>query len=98
MIDILTALPNPDHRSYIHLMKTLPTKQNVKAQYQLATEHLKLRSAHAVMGKSMGAGQTFQWAVQYPDFMKKQAFHGEPRHLHHIHLRRRFPSFLFLGW
>ncbi|KAJ9652559.1 hypothetical protein H2201_009213, partial [Coniosporium apollinis] len=42
---------------------------NVKAQYRLVTEHLKIKHAKAVLGWSMGAGQTYQWATQYPDFM-----------------------------
>lgn len=42
---------------------------NVKAQHRLVTEKLGITHARAVMGWSMGAGQTFQWATQYPDFM-----------------------------
>lgn len=44
---------------------------NVRAQHQLVTQHLGLRHAFAVLGWSMGAGQTYQWATQYPDFMDK---------------------------
>ncbi|OAL71878.1 homoserine acetyltransferase [Trichophyton violaceum] len=42
---------------------------NVRAQYKLVTEHLGVKHVRAVLGWSMGAGQTFQWAAQYPDFM-----------------------------
>lgn len=42
---------------------------NVRAQYKLVTEHLGIRHLHAVLGWSMGAGQTFQWITQYPDFV-----------------------------
>ncbi|KAK4969283.1 hypothetical protein LTR66_011705 [Elasticomyces elasticus] len=42
---------------------------NVLAQYRLVTEHLGIKHAKAVLGWSMGAGQTYQWATQYPDFM-----------------------------
>lgn len=42
---------------------------NVKAQHKLVTEHFGLTHARAVIGWSMGAGQTFQWATSYPDFM-----------------------------
>ncbi|KAF2757025.1 alpha/beta-hydrolase [Pseudovirgaria hyperparasitica] len=42
---------------------------NVKAQYRLVTEHFGIKRARAVLGWSMGAGQTYQWACQYPDFM-----------------------------
>lgn len=42
---------------------------NVRAQHKLVTEHLKISHLRAVLGWSMGAGQTYQWATQYPDFM-----------------------------
>ncbi|KAF4634415.1 hypothetical protein G7Y89_g3691 [Cudoniella acicularis] len=42
---------------------------NVKAQHKLVTEHLGIKHAKAVLGWSMGAGQTYQWATMYPDFM-----------------------------
>lgn len=42
---------------------------NVRAQYELVSKHLGIQHARAVVGWSMGAGQTFQWATQYPDFM-----------------------------
>jgi homoserine acetyltransferase len=42
---------------------------NVKAQHELVTKKLGIKHAHAVLGWSMGAGQTYQWATQFPDFM-----------------------------
>jgi len=42
---------------------------NVRAQYDLVTQKLEIKHAHAVLGWSMGAGQTYQWGTQYPDFM-----------------------------
>ncbi|KAF2815859.1 homoserine acetyltransferase family protein [Mytilinidion resinicola] len=42
---------------------------NVKAQHSLVTKHLGITHARAVLGWSMGAGQTYQWATQYPGFM-----------------------------
>ncbi|PVI01222.1 homoserine acetyltransferase family protein [Periconia macrospinosa] len=42
---------------------------NVRAQHQLVTQHLGVKHARAVLGWSMGAGQTYQWATQFPDFM-----------------------------
>ena len=42
---------------------------NVRAQHTLVTEHLSIKHARAVLGWSMGAGQTYQWATSYPDFM-----------------------------
>ena len=35
----------------------------------LVTKHLGITHLRAVIGWSMGAAQTFQWATQYPEFM-----------------------------
>ncbi len=43
----------------------------VNSQYQLVTQTLGLKHLAAVIGISMGGMQTFQWMVQYPDFMDK---------------------------
>ncbi|KAJ5711964.1 hypothetical protein N7488_006120 [Penicillium malachiteum] len=42
---------------------------NVRAQHELITKHFGITHLRAVVGWSMGAGQTFQWATQYPEFM-----------------------------
>ncbi|KAK6352071.1 hypothetical protein TWF730_008903 [Orbilia blumenaviensis] len=42
---------------------------NVRAQHQLLTCNLGVTHLRCVTGWSMGAGQTFQWASQYPEFM-----------------------------
>lgn len=42
---------------------------NVRAQHTLVSEHLGIKHLRAVVGWSMGAAQTYQWATQYPDFM-----------------------------
>ena len=42
---------------------------NVKAQHELLTKKLDITHLRMVTGWSMGAGQCFQWATQYPDFM-----------------------------
>jgi S-formylglutathione hydrolase FrmB len=42
---------------------------NVRAQHTLLTQHLNIKHLRAVLGWSMGGGQSFQWAAQYPDFM-----------------------------
>jgi homoserine acetyltransferase len=43
---------------------------NVRAQHELVTKGLGLTGVRAVLGWSMGAGQTFQWATQFPGFME----------------------------
>jgi len=45
------------------------TRDMVRSQYRLATETLHLKHLHAVIGVSMGGMQTFEWIVDYPDFM-----------------------------
>jgi len=42
---------------------------NVRAQHELIVKHLGIKHAYAVLGWSMGAGQTYQWGTQYPEFM-----------------------------
>ena len=42
---------------------------NVRAQHQLVTRYLGIRHLRAVLGWSMGAAQSYQWATQFPDFM-----------------------------
>ena len=43
----------------------------VRAQCRLLTEVLEVRSAHAVVGASMGGMQALQWAVSYPQFPRR---------------------------
>ena len=39
---------------------------NVRAQHELLTKEFGVRHLRMVTGWSMGAGQSFQWATQYP--------------------------------
>lgn len=43
----------------------------VRAQHQLVTAHFGISQLVAVVGWSMGAGQSFQWAVSYPDMVPR---------------------------
>lgn len=47
----------------------LSIADDVRAQYQLLTEHLGVKRLRMVTGWSMGAQQTYEWAVRYPDFV-----------------------------
>lgn len=48
-------------------------EDDVKAQYKLLTEHFGIPYLQLVVGGSMGAQQTYEWAVRYPDFVKRAA-------------------------
>ncbi len=48
-------------------------EDDVKAQHKLLTEHFGIQQLALVVGGSMGAQQTYEWAVRYPDFMKRAA-------------------------
>ena len=52
----------------------------VNAEHRLVTETLGLKHLHAVMGISMGGQQTFEWMVDYPEFMDEAIpIVGSPR-------------------
>jgi homoserine O-acetyltransferase len=42
---------------------------NVRAQHRLVTERFGIERLVAVTGWSMGAGQTYRWAVSYPEIV-----------------------------
>ncbi len=46
---------------------------DVRAQHKLVTEKYKLDSLALVVGGSMGAQQTYEWAVRYPEMVKRAA-------------------------
>jgi homoserine O-acetyltransferase/O-succinyltransferase len=46
---------------------------DVLAQYRLVTEHFGVEQLHAVLGWSMGAQQTYEWAVRFPDMVPRAA-------------------------
>jgi homoserine O-acetyltransferase len=60
---------SPSNKPDLRPFPEITFYDNVRAQHELVTKHLGIRHARAVLGWSMGAGQTFQWATQYPDFM-----------------------------
>jgi homoserine O-acetyltransferase/O-succinyltransferase len=46
-------------------------QDNVFVQYKLVTEHFGIERLALVTGWSMGAGQTYQWAVSYPEMVPR---------------------------
>ncbi len=46
---------------------------DVRVQHQLVTDKFGLKNLALVVGGSMGAQQTYEWAVRYPEFVKRAA-------------------------
>ena len=46
-------------------------RDNVQSQYRLVTEHFGIERLALVLGWSMGAGQTYQWAVSHPEMVQR---------------------------
>jgi homoserine O-acetyltransferase len=46
---------------------------DVRAQHKLLTEKFNITSLALVFGASMGAQQTYEWAVRYPDMVQRAA-------------------------
>jgi homoserine O-acetyltransferase len=46
---------------------------DVRAQHKLVTDRFELDSLALVVGGSMGAQQTYEWAVRYPDMVQRAA-------------------------
>lgn len=46
---------------------------DVRAQYRLVTENFGIEQLALVIGGSMGAQQTYEWAIRYPDRVKRAA-------------------------
>ncbi|MBV9195873.1 MAG: alpha/beta fold hydrolase [Solirubrobacterales bacterium] len=60
--------PPPQDRARFPNIRVL---DNVRAQHRLVTEHFGIEELVAVTGWSMGAGQTYQWAVSYPEMVPR---------------------------
>jgi homoserine O-acetyltransferase/O-succinyltransferase len=67
---------SPHNRSGVQAGPNFPKVRigdDVRAQHKLLTEKYGLKSLALVVGGSMGAQQTYEWAVRYPDFVKRAA-------------------------
>ena len=81
---------------------------DVRAQHKLLAEKFDIKSLALVVGSSMGAQQTYEWAVRFPDMVKRAApiagtakntihdlsVHGNAGRRHHLRPRRLQPGFL----
>jgi homoserine O-acetyltransferase/O-succinyltransferase len=50
---------------------TITIADDVRAQHRLVTERYGIQALQLVLGWSMGAQQTYEWAVRYPDMVKR---------------------------
>ncbi len=57
--------------SYTPDFPIVSIRDMVNSQHDLLVNHLKIDHVYAVMSFSMGAMQTFEWLVAYPEFMDK---------------------------
>ncbi|MFK8068950.1 MAG: alpha/beta fold hydrolase [Gammaproteobacteria bacterium] len=65
----------------------LSISDDVRAQHQLLTEHLGVKHLQLVTGWSMGAQQTYEWAVRYAEMVERAApIAGTAKTTHHCSL------------
>ena len=67
---------SPHNTSSPHEMANFPNVRiadDVRAQHRLITEKFDIQSLALVVGGSMGAQQTYEWAVRYPDMVRRAA-------------------------
>ena len=48
-------------------------EDDIRAQHRLVTEEFEIEELQLVLGWSMGAQQTYEWAVRYPEMVKRAA-------------------------
>lgn len=62
--------PAPSGRGYFPNVRIA---DDIRAQHKLVTETFGIKELALVVGGSMGAQQTYEWAVRYPDMVKRAA-------------------------
>ncbi|MBN9734334.1 MULTISPECIES: alpha/beta fold hydrolase [unclassified Pseudonocardia] len=72
-----STVPHPDDGPSFPPIRVI---DNVAAQHRLVTELFGIERLALVLGWSMGAGQTYQWAVSHPEMVQRMLpFCGSPR-------------------
>ncbi len=68
-----TSAHNTDLPGGMSSFPKVRISDDVRAQHKLITEKFGIKSLALVLGGSMGAQQTYEWAVRYPDMVKRAA-------------------------
>ena len=76
-IRLAMACPHPPHNAATAagaaLFPHVRIADDVRAQHHLLTRHLGIERLALVTGASMGAEQTYEWAVRYPSMVERAA-------------------------
>ncbi len=67
---------SPHNTPAPHGMSSFPKldiADDVRAQHRLLTEHFGVGALELVVGWSMGAQQTYEWAIRYPEMVRRAA-------------------------
>ncbi len=64
----VSSSPSNSQKQHGPAFPAFTERDMVEAEYRVMTETLGIEHLHAVIGLSMGAEQTFVWAVEHPDF------------------------------
>jgi homoserine O-acetyltransferase len=67
--DGISSSPSNSTHQHGPAFPAFTTRDMVDVEYRFATGKLGLKHLYAVMGISMGGMQTFEWMVNYPDFI-----------------------------
>ena len=62
---------SPSNKQFFPEPGELRYQDQIHAQHNLLTQHLKIDNLEGVIGFSMGGQQAYHWAVMYPSFMKR---------------------------